>query len=475
MTDIMLVDDEVLALEYLKNMVDWERNGYHVVGCATSGKKALELFDRTHPQIVISDIRMPGTDGLELTRQIKEKDKETVVILLSAYRDFDYAQKGIRYGVSNYLLKHELSSELILKELEEVKEKLERAGNKKKIYQKYFMNQLIYHRVTAEELDKSILGNRFFLLLLHKRNPVIQGEFAETRWTEEEQEAVRNILEESLENIVFYAADVQITENNWILLYRIENTASKYMVNSLILRKCHQIADQLELCLQMHFNMVYSYEITPKEISETFRTISRQIRILREAIYGSEEELEKQIEVIFSGIREKEDLEDCKMLLPSLSNLLGELCESENCKEINLKEPLYTIREIEQYYCRNFSYIQQKYARKARLGYSRTVLDMIDYIEKNYPQELSLELLGEKFHMNGVYLGQIFKKETGQTFLKYLTNVRISEAKSLLREENSTVAETAQMVGYRTSQYFSQIFMRNVGMKPQEYKKQRKE
>ena len=75
---------------------------------------------------------------------------------------------------------------------------------------------------------------------------------------------MRNILEESLENIVFYAADVQITENNWILLYRIKNTASKYMVNSLILRKCHQIADQLELCLQMHFNMVYSYEITPK-------------------------------------------------------------------------------------------------------------------------------------------------------------------------------------------------------------------
>lgn len=500
MTDIMLVDDEVLALEYLKNMVDWERNGYHVVGCATSGKKALELFDRTHPQIVISDIRMPGTDGLELTRQIKEKDKETVVILLSAYRDFDYAQKGIRYGVSNYLLKHELSSELILKELEEVKEKLERAGNKKKIYQKYFMNQLIYHRVTAEELDESIPGNRFFLLLLHKRNPVIQGEFAETRWTEEEQEAVRNILEESLENIVFYAADVQITENNWILLYRIENTASKYMVNSLILRKCHQIADQLERCLQIHFNMVYSYEITPEEISETFRTISRQIRysvfwedeaicamekmpekekkaiwgeqirMLREATYGSEEELERQIEAIFSGIREKEDLEDCKTLLPSLSNLLGELCESENCKEINLKEPLYTIREMEQYYCRNFSYIQQKCARKARLGYSRTVLDMIDYIEKNYPQELSLELLGEKFHMNGVYLGQIFKKETGQTFLKYLTNVRISEAKRLLREENSTVAETAQMVGYRTSQYFSQIFMRNVGMKPQEYK-----
>ena len=68
MIDIMLVDDEVLALEYLKNMVDWERNGYHVVGCATSGKKALELFDRTHPQIVISNNPFRETNVMNMKR-----------------------------------------------------------------------------------------------------------------------------------------------------------------------------------------------------------------------------------------------------------------------------------------------------------------------------------------------------------------------------------------------------------------------
>ena len=99
MTDIMLVDDEVLALEYLKNMVDWERNGYHVVGCATSGKKALELFDRTHPQIVISDIRMPGTDGLELTRQIKEKDKEQSGRLHNFFRERQRNRCDPAFGV----------------------------------------------------------------------------------------------------------------------------------------------------------------------------------------------------------------------------------------------------------------------------------------------------------------------------------------------------------------------------------------
>lgn len=119
----------------------------------------------------------------------------------------------------------------------------------------------------------------------------------------------------------------------------------------------------------MHFNMVYSYEITPEEISETFRTISRQIRYSvfweDEAICAMEKMPEKEKKAIwgepdphtagsdlwfrrgagkadrgnFFGNPGKEDLEDCKMLLPSLSNLLGELCESENCKEIDLKEP----------------------------------------------------------------------------------------------------------------------------------------
>ena len=150
--------------------------------------------------------------------------------------------------------------------------------------------------------------------------------------------------------------------------------------------------------------------------------------------------------------------------------MLGELCESENCKEIDLKEPLYTIREIEQYYCRNFSYIQQKYARKARLGYSRTVLDMIDYIEKNYPQELSLELLGEKFHMNGVYLGQIFKKETGQNLSKFIKQYRMEKAKDMLENTNMKIVNISEACGYQNVSYFCQSFRECYGVSPQKFR-----
>lgn len=503
MLKIMLVDDEVLALEYLKSMVDWEANGYQIVGCATSGKNAMELYEKTQPQIVISDIRMPGTDGLELTRWLKEQNREVVIILLSAYKDFDYAQKGIRYGVSNYLLKHELSSELILKELEGIREKLERADGRKKIYQKYFMNQLIYDQVPSEELDEVAFGSRLFLLLVHKRNPVIQGVFIETCWTEEEQDELEEVMQENLENIVFYVADVQVTRNNWMMLYRIENTASKYTINSLIRRKCTQIQKKLEEKTKCHFNILHSYEITQGEISSVFRRMSNRvryaffwkdhktcsllelpekdekmlwgegIRALRESVMEEEGEPEKRIEELFEKLEEKASLEDCKMFLPAVSNLLEELCESENCPEIYQERPMYTLEEMKSYYMESFRKIHDRRMEKMQMGYSRTVVDMIGYIRKNYRQELSLEMLGEVFHMNGVYLGQIFKKETGNTFLKYLTMVRMEEAKRLLREENRTVSETAELVGYRTSQYFSQIFMKTTGMKPQEYKRQK--
>ena len=501
MINIMLVDDEVLALDYLKNMVDWEKHGYHIVGCVNSGKKALELYGKAAPEIVISDIRMPVMDGLELTRRLKEKNKDVVVILLSAYKDFEYAKKGIQYGVSNYLLKHELSEEIMLEELARVREQLKKAHRDQKIYQKYFMNQLIYNQNSGDSVEKESLGSRLFLMLIHKRNPAARGEFLEVEWNAKEQEILEQVLETGLEQIVSYVADVQITANNWMVLYRIDNIASKYTINRLIERKTAQIIDKLEGMPDCRFNIIYSYEITPEEISVTFRKMSRQIRyvvfwrvnrgcpvweipreeqkmvwgeeirFLRDSVYEKNGNPREVVGTLFESLCYEERLEACRSLMHLLNNLIREICKTENIHEKQENQKLYTMEEIVHYYEDCFTWLHEKVMETEEMGCSRPVADMIRYIRKKYRQELSLEILGEEFQMNGVYLGQMFKKETGITFLKYLTNVRIEEAKRLLREENCTVSETAERVGYRTSQYFSQIFTRTVGMKPQEYKK----
>lgn len=105
MIKVLFVDDEVLAMEYLQNLIRWEEHGFQVVGHARSGRQAIDLFQRERPEIVISDIKMIRMDGLELSRQLKQFNPEVLIILLSAYRDFDYAKKGIEYGVSTQLLR----------------------------------------------------------------------------------------------------------------------------------------------------------------------------------------------------------------------------------------------------------------------------------------------------------------------------------------------------------------------------------
>ena len=243
---------------------------------ARSGKKALEIYDREKPDIVISDIKMTGMDGLELAKKLKEKNADVVVILLSAYRDFEYAQKGFEYGVSNYLLKHELCEKKLIEELEKAKERLKDSGRKKKIYQKYFAKQLIYNMEDVTEIEEKELGNRFFLILVNK-NPVFNnGVFHELPWTYEERENLQRCSEET-EGEIVYVSDVTLTSGNSIILYKIGNINSRYELVNKIENTAKRIVSSLIMEENSSFNIIYSNEIKRAEISSTFQKMSRMI------------------------------------------------------------------------------------------------------------------------------------------------------------------------------------------------------
>jgi len=503
MIKVMLVDDEILTLNYLRALIPWLQKGYQIVGCATNAQKAIELFEQHRPEIVISDIRMVGMDGLELAMRLKKKNPDTMIILISAYKDFDYAQKGIRYGVSNYLLKHELSEEVLLKELEKIRERLDTNYKKGKVYQQHFVKQLIYNQADENDIKKSNLGKRFFLFMLHKNNHYEHGNSKTTSWSQTELDVLAEHLETSLENIIFYVADAQITSNNIMALYKIENTSSKYVVNSLIEQKCTKISHELKKINHCRFNIIYSLEINSSEISTTFQRMSGQIRFaafwesnkaycltklsevreekvvwtpliedLKNAVYEDISEVEAVIQYIFELIEYPfHKLRMLQQLLYVLENVLIELEEKEGIALPQQEERIYKLIEIRQHYIQAFTYINKGITQRNNRKYSKIVLEIMRYVRKNYSQEMSLEMLGDTFQMSGIYLGQLFKKETGSTFLKYLTNYRIEEAQKLLEEGSRNITEVSEAVGYKTSQYFSQIFVKNVGIKPQEYKK----
>ena len=503
MIKVLLVDDEVLAMEYLHNMIDWEGNGYQIVGHAFNGRKAMEMYEEERPDIVISDIKMVGMDGLELAEWLKQRNPDVIVILLSAYKDFEYAQKGIEYGVANYLLKHELNEKKLIQELEKVRKKLETGAKTRKIYQKYFTRQLIYNQADTAEIEAEELGNRFFLVMIHRNDKFQNGKFKEIEWTAEEIMELAEVLEEDKDGIS-YVADVRLTINTVIILYQIENITSKYMVSTMIERKSKEIEDRMKRIPGCQFNLIYSDEIRKNEISNIFQRMSRQIhhavfwkpcrayplnrlrvsedenkvawnelmKELSTMIYDGNQEWDHFIAYLFEKVKYPEyNLGEFKELLHALENLIRELEEKEGFMHKSMEEEGNRIEDIQNYYVSCIRHIYFELQERKNKKYSRLIQDVMRYIRKNYNQELSLEILGERFQMNGVYLGQMFKKEVGVTFLKFLTNCRVEEAKRLLEEGDLNISEVAEKVGYKTSQYFSQIFIKTTGVRPQEYKK----
>lgn len=505
MIKVLFVDDEVLAMEYLHNLIEWEKYGFKVVGHARNGRAAIEIFEKEKPQLVISDIKMAGMDGLELTAKLKEKDQDVMVILLSAYCDFSYAKKGIEYGVYDYLLKHELNEDTLLEKLKKVEEHLEETRKKRRIYHKYFTKQLIYASEGTDDFGKIELGNRFFLMLVHKNGFFDRGTFFEKSWNSDESEELIKLLEHTSKGIEFIS-EVQLSADNYIVLFRIENISSQYLVGSEIERMSRNTVTGLSTFEECSFNIIFSEEIRKKEISHTFQEMSNLIRYaiflrpygvynvnrlkvfkeeeriswngpekeLRTLIYEGEE-IKNYIEYLFELVcHPTYNLLAVKELIYMLENLTRELVGIEGIQDQEETVTSPKLENIRQYYVDRLSLTRDEIQQKNQQGYSAIVGEMIRYIRKNYKNEINLESLGLRFQMNGVYLGQMFKKETGITFLKYLTKCRMEEAKRLLEKGELNISQVAAEVGYHTSQYFSQIFFKTTGIKPQEYRKWRK-
>ena len=101
----LIVDDEKYERLLLSKMIDWDKIGISLVGTAASGKEAIQIFEEVHPEIVLTDISMPEMDGLELSRRLKEIDDETKIVIITGFREFDYAKQAISIGVADFFLK----------------------------------------------------------------------------------------------------------------------------------------------------------------------------------------------------------------------------------------------------------------------------------------------------------------------------------------------------------------------------------
>lgn len=518
MLRVLIADDEIKIIQLIEHLIDWKKLKMQVVARAENGIEALELVQSTKPEIIITDIRMPGYDGLEFIKRVRELQPEIAFIIISGYRHFEYAQTAIRFGVSDYLLKPIKRDELF-QTLQKIADKLniergESTDHSKddiKHLRRIFLRDILYGLRQEEEkayhfqfqtgeyamvivkLDGKLLEEKQNLkFILEKARVEIMERIKRVSYESESYnmgtsvylllnyapedrgviyKQLRNFLDgmvakehiwEGLRTTIAYGrgvrelSDIASSLRNARMLveerilsgtlkiYEGEARGNGTFVESEIFsgfnREIIKAMEMLEikrvrevLTLLKH-QILSDRNITAHEIIQMTKEACNQILIFarKNRIFLGENIIEQ-----FSA-----KIERCATAMEVLESMVEELVA------------YYTI-VVEQK--------RQEDYRPIRL--------VKQYIRENYSRAITLEEASEIAGLSPTYLSNVFKKETGKTFLEYIQEIRMEKAKELLKHTCDTVSIISEKVGYSDVRYFTKTFIKSTGLKPNEYRK----
>ncbi|MGO4185643.1 response regulator [Paenibacillus sp. TAF43_2] len=525
---LCIVDDIRSVVDMLKHKIPWAEHGIEVVGSATNGEEGLVVIRQTSPDIILTDIRMPKMDGLEMTRSIVEMLPHSKIIILSAYTDFEYAKKAIQYGALDYV-KKPFSIEDIIKVVLKAKEaseqdKRERShviGLEKKIKESLpalrqeYMSLLVHHQ--TEEADISQWWG--FLDLPPLQAPLAVMVIQIDQFTDKYGGLVVKELELarfSLQNIV----EETIKEHTSAVIFR--EALNRYVCimqaqpGDRLMRIadscCENIASYTKFTISIGIGMeAGSVRELPKSYQQALSALSYHFYTGGNGAFSSQQEAqdsaagwiyttESENEFLFgfrSGNKEK-TLEWLASIFDEMqsSSVLPEPSDVEHLfhglslrmlRVLLEKFPRSSLKEFEskvQEARRGSRSSLQEYRQwltelceigcrlidKERASESQKIIyRSIDYIKSHLHLDLTLEHCARQANLSWGYYSNLFKKVSGTTFQQFVTQAKIERAKSMLIEDFQ-VQEIAQELGYEHRRYFSEVFKKQTGLTPTEFK-----
>lgn len=478
----IIVDDEIDIRRGLRKIIDWESKGFMVVGEAGDGKEAIELFKEQRPSLVVTDIRIPEIDGLELIKKLKEINPKVKIIILSGYNDFNYAKEALKYSVNNYLLKpvdiqelgNELSSirEVLNKEHNNEIHEAEREHSLKN----ETLLSLVKNQVKEEDLQ--IFLKKYGIDLEFKTLCVALVQidnYREYKLSLTSSEialkkiGIKNIIEELLnKEDLGYVFDESEDMIGLLLTITKERNG------------CNKLQRVLENVIECLVKYV-SEEVT--EFSELSKVIWNNSKLLDCLGEGNEKAITKEVDRLFKEIEEKEIPIPCvKYILTDTIIEMGKLILNYNGQWENLYFSHF--RDIDDIlrqgdrgkvrkYILDICYTLQNFINTEKEKKSPSVLEkVLDYIDIHYNQEISLKKLADIFYINQFYLGQLIKKKKGINFNDYINNLKVEEAKRLLLKGKMSIKDISEKIGYKYLDHFYKNFKLITGISPGKFKRE---
>lgn len=507
---VLIVDDELIVREGLKQFVKWNELGFEVVGEASNGEKAFELVYDLKPHVVLTDIKMPVCTGIELMKKIKQTGIETSIIILSGYDEFDYAKAALEVGAVDYILK---PPDLV--KLTEILTKLKLDFEKKSILD----------RQVTEALN--ILRDKFLLKLAagtlsrnelsegtQKYNLVFDSDGYNTMIIQAGDEHKELFFDLSVKK------DIEKICSGYGKGYAFENNDEGIAViagSSNIVEDIASVAAEIKqyfdsrpskitatICIGSPANEVLqickSYEAAKKTLELKFALGNDRI-IFPEDINGlpkQEAEENDSLENKFLCLLQAKDLNGLRALVSHfltagaekeaayrkyrfLENILRKYLEKidiritdmpgEKClnhKSMPYKETVNDLGSSFVDLCEKVFGYMDSVNKKVP---NKLVRDIQCFVKENIGKDISLEIIADRFNMHPMYVSKAFKKETAMNFIDYITNVRIQKARELMYDTNDKNYEISKKVGYYSPKHFSRVFKSVTGVTPKEYRK----
>lgn len=491
--NIMAVDDEVLALDYIEHLIPWDQTPYRLVAKATDAREAVRLFQKLKPTIMIVDISMPDKDGIALMREILKFGIPVKFIFLTAYREFQYVQEALRLGASGYVLKHDLQGEMLLRELDKAAASLSMELKNRDLHNdKERDYQHLVPGVVCPDRLYPVIGEGDLELFAPPVEPIRCMDFSRYQVVDyvEIADVVKNqfFLNIYLKSVYRYGV---LSEELKRLSQDIQQIFKEYMGVSVSiafsLRPCEkgrkkEFYQRLERLIEQRFflgagQLMYLQEepekmhgegVPQEEIDQLFsnlrkgREINEALKSSFQKVKGSMADFDALVRMLVTGI----NWQRTELGMPSLYEL-------DQMGVLN-RELWRDYKGVEMWFLDQFQLLsRERIIHNQGEGASRA-RQAVRLIEQKYDQDLSVECIAEALGISGVYLIKIFKQDTEKTITEYLTEYRMEMAKKLILEKRWKIYDLAQRVGYHSAQYFSTVFKKYAGMTPQEYRNQNK-
>ncbi len=521
---VLLVDDEKLERILIRKGFPWEENGFEIIGEAESGRDALEFIRTRRPDLVLTDISMANMDGLEFTERLMEKFPGIHVVMITGYREFDYARQAVKLGVDDFLLKpinvtevgkvvEKIKAEIFQKrEVLKEKEEWEKRKNEgEDILRESFLQRLIENRIPEKEVLKklSVYGCS---ALEENSCCMLLGVKEEEKKSRKNRDKLMEILKEKefSDCICFLHYMGSIV----LLFMKGEETYARECAEE-ILRIARE--EKLEVTIGISRNkqgipgISRSFEEAGNVHSAS--VILGQNRILTYQDYepvmeqgqafldfpwedftfslknGMEEKVCDMVDSYVEMMRNSKKM-DVDFLKLMVMNMISKESSTMNKYGTNLFQTvgedglvqeilsLRTIDDCRRLLQKSAEWVLKFHEQKSRAvrQENRVVAQAVKYIEENFSDpDMSLKQAADAVFSNASYLSRMLKKETGENLTDYVTKKRIEKSIELLNTTDMRVYEIAEKVGFRDPHYFSISFRKQMGVTIKEFRSRNQE